>query len=199
MPVTFEEKQGILEALSLLKRVQKVQEIIKNQIDIINLEKDINNKVKKRIENKQKQFYLNEKLKVVEEELGVSDHVKVLWEKIKKSKYPPEILSKIKTELGKLETTSSNSVDFMINYNYVECLVNLPWYRFTKKAINIQKAKEQLNSSHYGLGKVKERLLEFISVQILSSERTEGGALCLVGPSWDWQNQPGEINSGFAR
>ena len=183
LSITFAEKQEVLEALSLPERVTKVKQIIANQLEILELEKELNTKIKKRIDDKQKQYYLNEKIKVIKDELGDNDNLKSIWEKINRNQYPPEILSKIKSEIKKLEATSSTSVDFMMNYNYLECLTSLPWNLSTKESLDIKRAREQLDSSHYSLEKVKQRLLEFISVQILSSERVEGGILCFVGPS----------------
>ncbi len=179
------DKQKILELESPAERLEKLFELMQGEIEILQVEKKIRTRVKKQMEKTQKEYYLNEQMQAIQKELGESDEFKSelqeLEEKIKSKKMSAEATKKIKKELKKLKMMSPMSAEATVVRNYIDWMLSLPWYEVTKDKIDIKEAEDILNEDHYGLKQVKERILEYLAVQILV-EKLKGPILCFVGP-----------------
>ena len=179
------EKQNILETLDVTKRMKELIELISNEQKVLDLERKIGQRVKSSMEKTQKEYYLREQLKAIQKELGEKDgiggEVGQLREKIEKSDMPEHIKEVALKELGRYEKVPQSSGESAIIRNYLEWLLSLPWTKKTKDTIDIHYAEETLNRDHYGLEKVKERILEYLAVQKLTNS-IKGPILCLVGP-----------------
>ena len=180
-----EKKQEILESIDEKVRLENIIEILKKEIDIIRLEKKLNQKVKKNIDKVQKEYYLKEQLKVIQEELGEDDEdkkaIKSYKSKINKAKMPKEVKEKALSEVNRLKTVGGYSSEGGVIKSYLDWLVELPWSKETKDILDVEKAKKVLDDEHYGLKDVKERILEYIAVKSISKS-SKGPILCLVGP-----------------
>jgi ATP-dependent Lon protease len=178
-------KQEILEALDIKERVEKLLVIVKNEIEVLKLEKKIGFKVKKKIDKLQKEYYLREQLKVIKEELGEDIEEKLEIEKyenlIKKAKLPKEVKEKATYELNRLKNSSSYSQEGSVIKTYLDWILELPWNKSTKDNLDLTKAREILEEDHYGLSDVKERIIEYLAVKKMS-DSLRGPILCLVGP-----------------
>ncbi|WP_080844554.1 endopeptidase La [Cytobacillus gottheilii] len=185
LPLKLKEKQDILETLNVKDRMNTVIEIIHNEKEVLNLEKKIGQRVKKSMERTQKEYYLREQMKAIQKELGDKEgktgEVEDLTDKIEKAGMPEHIQETALKELGRYEKVPSSSAESAVIRNYIEWLISLPWTNATKDDINIQKAEHVLNEEHYGLEKVKERVLEYLAVQKLTNS-LKGPILCLAGP-----------------
>ena len=183
--ITTIEKQQLLETASPYERLQKLQDFLEIEIEKINIDKRINSKVKKQMERAQKEYYLNEKIKAIHQELGRkddrSDEIEELRQKIESAGMPAETKEKALQELKRLEAMPGVSAEATVSRNYIEWLVSVPWKKSSKEIKDIEKAEEILNEDHYGLDKVKDRILEFLAVrQLIKGPR--GTILCFVGP-----------------
>jgi ATP-dependent Lon protease len=185
LPLKTEEKQEILECDSLALRMEKVMEFIQREIEVSELERDINEKVKKRMGKIQRNYYLGEKARVIQREMGQNDEgldeIAELEEIVKKKDLPVVARDKVAKELKKLRSMPPMSAETTVVRNYIDCIVSLPWKKKTKAAIDINKAEVILNEDHYGLAKPKERILEYLAVQS-QVKKIKGPILCLVGP-----------------
>ena len=185
--ITISEKQALLETIDLKKRLEKVMEHINNEINVIGVEKRIRGRVKNQMEKTQREYYLNEQMKAIQKELGDiedgKDEIANLQKAILKAKMPKEASKKCISELKKLKSMSSMSAEATVVRNYLDWMIELPWYSKTKKldTIDINEAKKILDQDHYGLDKVKERILEYLAVQKRVG-KIKGAILCLVGP-----------------
>ena len=179
------DKQAILEEESAKKRLEKIYEHMQGEIEILQVEKKIRTRVKKQMEKTQKEYYLNEQMQAIQRELGEKDEFKneltELDEKIKTKKMSKEAVIKAKKELKKLRSMSPMSAEATVVRNYIDWILSLPWYDYTKDRLDIAEASKILAEDHYGLRKVKERILEFLAVQQLS-DKLKGPILCFVGP-----------------
>jgi ATP-dependent Lon protease len=185
LAVSTPEKQALLEALSPHERLQKLQDLLEVEIEKVNIDRRINNKVKKQMEKAQKEYYLNEKIKAIHQELGRkddrTDEVDELKKKIATSGMPKEVREKAETELRRLEAMPPVSAEATVSRNYVEWLVGVPWKKASRESKDLSRAEKILNEDHYGLEKVKERILEFLAVRQLV-QKTKGSIICFVGP-----------------
>ncbi len=179
------EKQALLETVNPLERLQKLQDLLEIEIEKINIDRRINNKVKKQMERAQKEYYLNEKIKAIHQELGrkddKSDELEELKVKIEKAGMPKETKEKALAEMKRLEAMPNVSAEATVSRNYIDWLVNVPWKKATREMRDIKRAEKILNEDHFGLEKVKERILEFLAVRQLVTE-TKGSILCFAGP-----------------
>ena len=177
-----ESKQVILEENNLNKKLIKTLELIQTEISVLQTEVNINRSVQEKIAKTQKELYLNEKLKYIKKELGQDEdkEIRELKKKIKKLKFSKEIAEKCEGELAKLEKTNPFSSEAGVIRNYLEWIISLPWSQKTINNNNLDKAKKILDENHYALEKIKDRILEFIAVQIKTKE-SKGPILCLVG------------------
>ena len=178
-------KQKLLEITTTQTLLDKILVYIENEIGVLEVEKKIKSRVRNQMEKTQREYYLNEQLKAVQKELGDLDHGKnefsELEEKIKTLKLTNEAKEKAESELKKLKTMSAMSAEASVVRNYIDWLLNVPWNEKSKINTDIKKAANILNNDHYGLEKVKERILEFLAVQ-KRVEKMQGPILCLVGP-----------------
>ena len=185
LAVATAEKQKLLEADSVYDRLQKLQDLLELEVDKVNIDRRINNKVKKQMEKAQKEYYLNEKIKAIHQELGRkddrSDEVEELKKKIAVSGMPKEVREKADQELRRLEAMPPVSAEATVSRNYIEWLVGVPWKKASRESKDISRAERILNEDHYGLEKIKERILEFLAVRQLV-QKTKGSIICFVGP-----------------
>ncbi len=182
---TISEKQQIFETLDVKKRLNGVIKIMENETSIIGVEKRIRGRVKTQMEKTQREYYLNEQLKAIQKELGEiedgKDETTNLKRSIQKAKMPKEIEKKCMTELKKLKNMSPMSAEATVVRNYLDWMIDLPWFKKDKVDIDLNKALKILDEDHFGLEKVKERIIEFLAVQ-KRMEKIKGPILCLVGP-----------------
>ena len=185
LAVATSEKQTLLEADSVYARLQKLQDLLELEVDKVNIDRRINNKVKKQMEKAQKEYYLNEKIKAIHQELGRkddrSDEVEDLKKKIIASGMPKEVREKADQELRRLEAMPPVSAEATVSRNYIEWLVGVPWKKASRESKDLTRAERILNEDHYGLEKIKERILEFLAVRQLV-QKTKGSIICFVGP-----------------
>jgi len=179
------DKQQILEAESVAERLEKVYSFIEGEIGGLEAEKRVRNRVKKQMEKTQREYYLNEQLKAIRKELGEGeegqDELQELEDRIKKTKLTKEAREKANNELKKLKNMSPMSAESTVVRNYLDWLLSVPWKKRTKVKNDIEWAREVLDADHYGLTKVKERILEYLAVQQRMG-KVKGPILCLVGP-----------------
>src|SRR6478752_954274 len=179
------DKQGILETESPTKRLEKLFELMQAEIEILQVEKKIRTRVKKQMEKTQKEYYLNEQMQAIQKELGERDEFKneiqELEEKIKNKKMSKEAHTKVRKELKKLKMMSPMSAEATVVRNYIDWVLSLPWEDKTQDKLDVKEAEKVLDLEHYGLQKVKERILEYLAVQALV-HKLKGPIMCLVGP-----------------
>ena len=182
----LEDYQKLLETTDIYERLVAFHEIMKKEIEILSIEKNINDQVKKKMDEVQKEYYLKEQLRVIHKELGDGEDEEELTEsykkKIEEKALPEEVKDKALKEVQKLSNLNSQSPDYSLLINYLDWIIDLPWLESGEEKTNISEARKVLNEDHYGLKKVKERILEFIAVRILSGNKGRGPILCLVGP-----------------
>ena len=182
---TISEKQQLFETADVKKRLNAVIKIMDNETSIIGVEKRIRGRVKTQMEKTQREYYLNEQLKAIQKELGEiedgKDETSNLNKAILKAKMPKEVQKKCMSELKKLRSMSPMSAEATVVRNYLDWMIDLPWYKKDKVDIDINKALKTLDEDHFGLDKVKERIIEFLAVQ-KRMEKIKGPILCLVGP-----------------
>ncbi|RFU65904.1 endopeptidase La [Peribacillus glennii] len=185
LPLKLKEKQEILETIDVKKRLSRVIEIINNEKEVLNLEKKIGQRVKRSMERTQKEYYLREQMKAIQKELGDKEgktgEIAQLTEKIEAAGMPEHVKETAFKELDRYEKIPASSAESAVIRNYIDWLVSIPWTNATKDDLNIHKAEKILNREHYGLEKVKERVLEYLAVQQLTNS-LKGPILCLAGP-----------------
>ncbi|MFQ5852396.1 MAG: endopeptidase La [Candidatus Binatia bacterium] len=183
--IKLEERQGLLETFNSSERLEKVLGHMRAEIEILEVERRIRSRVKKQMERSQKEYYLNEQMRAIQKELGEKDEFKneiqEIEEKIKQKKLSPEARDKAEKELKKLKMMSPMSAEATVVRNYLDWILGLPWSEFTDEKLDIKGAERVLEEDHYGLDKVKERVLEYLAVQSLVG-KIKGPILCLVGP-----------------
>ena len=185
LSTSISEKQQIFETADVKKRLNSIIKIMENETSIIGVEKKIRGRVKTQMEKTQREYYLNEQLKAIQKELGEieegKDETSSLNKSILKAKMPKEVEKKCMTELKKLKNMSPMSAEATVIRNYLDWMIDLPWFKKSEVDIDLKKALAVLDSDHFGLEKVKERIIEFLAVQ-KRMEKIKGPILCLVGP-----------------
>ena len=185
MALKLDEKQHVLEMTSVRERLEHLMALMEGENDILQMEKRIRGRVKRQMEKNQREYYLNEQMKAIQKELGeleeAPNELEELAEKIEKAGMNKEAKSKATAELNKLKLMSPMSAEATVVRNYIDALVSVPWKKRTKVRNDIGKAQEVLDTDHYGLEKVKERILEYLAVQ-QRVRKLKGPILCLVGP-----------------
>ncbi|REK00551.1 MAG: endopeptidase La [Acidobacteria bacterium] len=183
--VSTQEKQKLLDCFNPYERLQLIHDLLDVEVEKINIDKRINVQVKKQMEKAQKEYYLNEKIKAIHQELGRkddrADEVAELREKIEKIGLPKDAKEKAEQELKRLESMPPVSAEATVSRNFVEWLVSVPWKKKSRELKDLKKAEKILHDGHYGLEKIKERILEFLAVRQLTG-KTQSSILCFVGP-----------------
>ncbi|MFO0714435.1 MAG: endopeptidase La [Sandaracinus sp.] len=181
----LQDRQEVLETVDVKKRLERLFELMNAEIEILNVEKKIRSRVKKQMEKTQKEYYLSEQMSAIQKELGERDEFKneiqELEEKLAKKTMSVEALDKVKKELRKLKMMQPMSAEATVVRNYIDWVLALPWDEKTEENYDIQQAETILDEDHYGLKKIKERVLEYLAVQALV-RKLKGPVLCLVGP-----------------
>ena len=184
LPLKLDSKQAVLDLAGVKDRLENLFEQIEREVDILNVDKKIRGRVKRQMEKNQRDFYLNEQVKAIQKELGEGEEgadIDEIEKKIKSAKMPKEALKKAEGELKKLKLMSPMSAEATVVRNYIDVLTGLPWAGKTKIKHDLGNAEKVLNEDHYGLDKVKDRILEYLAVQ-QRVEKVKAPILCLVGP-----------------
>jgi len=185
LTVKIAEKQELLELASVVERLERVYALMEGEIGVLQVEKKIRSRVKRQMEKTQREYYLNEQLKAIQKELGEGeegrDELAELEQRIKKTRLTKEAREKAQAELKKLRSMSPMSAEATVIRNYLDWMLTIPWQKRSKLRKDIKNAETVLNDDHYGLDKVKERILEYLAVQQRSA-KLKGPILCLVGP-----------------
>jgi len=184
LPIKLEQKQNILELLNIPQRLELLLSLLEGEIDILQVEKRIRGRVKRQMEKSQREYYLNEQVKAIQKELGEGEEGVDLEEfekKIKATRMPKEARKKAESELKKLRLMSPMSAEATVVRNYIDTLISLPWRKKSKVNADLSFAEKVLNDDHYGLEKVKDRIVEYLAVQ-QRVDKVKAPILCLVGP-----------------
>lgn len=185
LDIKTEEKQAILEAFNIESRLEILSKILSREIEILNIEHDINTRVRKQINKNQREYYLREQMKVIQEELGgqeeIEDEIEDWLMQLKKLKLPVKIAQKIEKEIKRLQKIQSSSAEGGVIRTYVETILSLPWNKLSKDNKDLKLAQKILDEDHYGLEKVKERVVEYLAVMQLAGNM-KAPIICLVGP-----------------
>ncbi|WP_210527764.1 endopeptidase La [Rubellimicrobium arenae] len=183
--IDVKQKQDLLETLTIAERLEKVYGLMQGEMSVLQVEKKIKTRVKSQMERTQREYYLNEQMKAIQRELGDGDEgqneINELEKRIKETKFSKEAREKAEAELKKLKSMSPMSAEATVVRNYLDWLLGVPWGTRSKVSKDITKAEDVLNADHYGLEKVKERIVEYLAVQA-RSQKLKGPILCLVGP-----------------
>jgi ATP-dependent Lon protease len=179
------DKQQVLELVNPIERLEKIVQILNSEIEILNIERRIQNRVRNQIEKTQKEYYLTEQMKAIQKELKQKDDVQKdvdeLREKLKQAKMPQNVLDAVEKEISRLEKMIPMSPEASVIRNYIEWILDLPWEKSTEDNLDLKRAKEILDQDHYGLEKVKDRVLEYLAV-VSRVKKIKGPILCFIGP-----------------
>ncbi|MBS0497860.1 MAG: endopeptidase La [Gammaproteobacteria bacterium] len=184
LPLKLEQKQEVLEIFDVFKRLEHLLGLLETELDILQVEKRIRGRVKRQMEKSQRDYYLNEQVKAIQKELGEGEDgadIDEIEKKIKSAQMPKEVLAKAESELKKLRLMSPMSAEATVVRNYIDALVTLPWKKKSKINQDLKAAEARLEQDHYGLEKVKERIVEYLAVQ-QRVNKLKAPILCLVGP-----------------
>ena len=183
--IKLSDKQNLLETISVKDRFSKIIDFMDDEIGVLQVEKKIRSRVKRQMDKTQKEYYLNEQMKAIQKELGEStdtkDEISEIEEKITKINFSDEALEKVKSELKKLKNMGPMSAEATVIRNYIDWITSIPWNKNTDSKINLNRASKVLDEDHYGLDKVKDRIIEYLAVQT-RIKKPKGPILCLVGP-----------------
>jgi len=183
--IKLSDKQNLLETISVKDRFSKIIDFMDDEIGVLQVEKKIRSRVKRQMDKTQKEYYLNEQMKAIQKELGEStdtkDEISEIEEKITKINFSDEALEKVKSELKKLKNMGPMSAEATVIRNYIDWITSIPWNKNSDSKINLSRASKVLDEDHYGLDKVKDRIIEYLAVQT-RIKKPKGPILCLVGP-----------------
>jgi ATP-dependent Lon protease len=182
IPMRNSDKQSILEELRPVRRLEKLYRLLEREVEILTLDQEIQERAKEQVNENQRDYYLREQLKAIQAELGEeADEIEEYREKIAKAKLPDQVREKLNRELGRLTKQFYSSSESTVLRNYLDICLELPWGRTTREKVNVAAVKKALDQDHFGLDKVKKRVLEFVAVRQLAPE-LKGQVICLVGP-----------------
>lgn len=180
----YQQLQELLEATDIIQRLEKMLSLLQDEIEVLKIEQDINKRVKKKVEKNQKEYYLREKMKVIQDELdedkSSSDEIEEYLEKMEEADLPENVAEKVQEEIEKLDRTPNMSPEATVIRNYLDCILDLPWNKAKEEKIDIKESEEILEADHYGLKDVKERILEYLAVRKMAPAK-KSPILCLVG------------------
>jgi ATP-dependent Lon protease len=185
--IKLTDRQALLENEDAVKRLERLHELMQAEIEILQVEKKIRSRVKKQMEKTQKEYYLNEQMQAIQKELGGGDRdefkneIQEIEEQLKTKRMSKEATAKVKKEMKKLKMMHPTSAEATVVRNYLDWILGLPWFEKSEENYDLTKAEEILDEDHYGLRKIKERILEYLAVQALT-KKLKGPVLCLVGP-----------------
>src|SRR5580698_5548358 len=185
--IKLADRQQLLETEDASKRLERLHELMQAEIEILQVEKKIRSRVKKQMEKTQKEYYLNEQMQAIQKELGggerdeFKNEIQEIEETLKTKRMSKEAGAKVKKELKKLKMMHPTSAEATVVRNYIDWIITLPWYEKSEETYDLKKADEVLDEDHYGLKKIKERILEYLAVQALT-KKLKGPVLCFVGP-----------------
>ncbi|WP_291648475.1 endopeptidase La [Clostridium sp.] len=183
--VDEDKKQEILQEINCINRIEKLLVILENEIDIINVEKKIGKKLKESVDKSQREYYIREQIKVLQEEIGEDDEdkkeISKYEERIKKAKLPKHVREKAESELSRLKSASGQGSESNVIRTYLDWILDIPWSKSTKDNFDVKEAEKILDNEHYGLEEVKERIVEYLAVKQYTNN-LKGPILCLVGP-----------------
>lgn len=183
IPIRSEDKQSILDEFRPVPRLERMNQILAREIQVLSMERDLDGKIRDHMNQSQREYYLREQMKVIQSELGEGGEDENLEYRvrIKAAKLPKEVEEKLEKELHRLEKQPYGSAEAAVSRNYLDVCLELPWTKKSKERLNVETARKILNADHYGLDKVKERILEFLAVKQLAPE-LRGQIICLYGP-----------------
>lgn len=187
LSIKISSRQDILERIDIRERLELLHKLLSEELDLVEVEKRVQGRVKQQVEKSQRQYYLSEKIKAIQKELGEMedggsvDEIKELQKKIEEAGMPQEAKEKAESELNKLKMMSPMSAEATVSRNYLDILIQVPWNKLSKTIHDLEKAEAILDADHYGLKEVKERILEYLAVQ-QRVKKMRGPILCLVGP-----------------
>ncbi|MGM0500502.1 MAG: endopeptidase La [Bacillota bacterium] len=180
----YPQLQELLEATDIVERLEKMLSLLQDEIEVLKIEQDINKRVKKKVEKNQKEYYLREKMKVIQDELdedkSSTDEIAGYYEELEKAELPDNVAEKVEEEIEKLDRTPNMSPEATVIRNYLDCILDLPWNKVKEEEIDIKNSEEILEADHYGLKDVKERILEYLAVRKMAPAK-KSPILCLVG------------------
>ncbi len=180
----YQQLQELLEATDIIQRLEKMLSLLQDEIEVLKIESDINKRVKKKVEKNQKEYYLREKMKVIQDELDedkkTTDEIGDYFEKLEELDLPEKVAEKVEEEIEKLDRTPNMSPEATVIRNYLDCILDLPWNKEKEEEIDIKNSEEILEADHYGLKDVKERILEYLAVRKMAPAK-KSPILCLVG------------------
>ncbi|MGM0603519.1 MAG: endopeptidase La [Bacillota bacterium] len=180
----FDQLEELLEAVDVVKRLEKMLELLQDEVEVLKIEQDINKRVRKQVEKNQKEYYLREKMKVIQDELeeddDTTDEIDEYYEKMEEAELPEKVKEKVEDEIKKLNRTPNMSPEATVIRNYLDCVLELPWNKEKEEEIDIKNSEEILEEDHYGLEDVKERILEYLAVRKIAPVK-KSPILCLVG------------------
>src|SRR6478672_10751182 len=185
--IKLTDRQALLEMEDAVKRLERLHELMQAEIEILQVEKKIRSRVKKQMEKTQKEYYINEKMQAIQKELGggerdeFKNEIQEIEEQLKAKRMSKEASAKVKKELKKLRMMHPTSAEATVVRNYIDWILTLPWYDKSEELFDLKRAEEILDEEHYGLKRIKERILEYLAVQALT-RKLKGPVLCFVGP-----------------
>lgn len=181
LELKFKDEQKLLEAIDINERMEVLLDLLQDEIEVLKVEQQIQKKVKKQVEKTQKEYYLREQLKVIKKELDEEDdEIARYRDEIEKLELPEKVKDKLEEEINKLSKTSNMSPEATVIRNYLDCILDLPWNEFKEEKMELEQSQKILDEDHYGLGDIKERILEYLAVRKLSPAK-KSPILCLIG------------------
>ena len=181
VPLALEDKQALLEELYPCRRLEMLGRMLNKELDILAIEKELNDQTQEAMNKSQREYYLREEMKIIPSELGDDDDIEEYRAKVAKLPVSDEVREKLNKEINRLAKQPFGSSEAAVIRGYLDTCLEIPWGKYTQETVNIAKARKILDDEHYGLEKVKERILEYLAVKQISGE-VKGGLLCLVGP-----------------
>ncbi|MCC8129403.1 MAG: endopeptidase La [Clostridiales bacterium] len=185
IPLRGEDKQSILDEFRPVRRLEKMNQLLARELQVLSVERDLEGKIREHMDENQRDYYLREQLKVIQSELGEGvdpdDEIAEYRQKIAKARLPQEVEDKLNREVRRLEKQPFGSAEAAVSRNYLDICLELPWTKRSRERLNVETARKILDADHYGMDKVKERILEFLAVKQLSPD-LKGQILCLYGP-----------------